>query len=524
MPFLLLLLLAVLPVPALHAQGSSVRPPLLAPVEAPASEAVLDLREDLGAILRNAPGGAEFGVQVVSLDRGDTLFAWNPGKALIPASNLKLYSTAAAFYYLGPEYRFSTYLFATGDQAGNALEGDLVLYGTGDPTISGRLLDRAEVVYEAFADTLLARGITEIHGDLLGDGSYFDAAWIGQAWEDDDRLRWYAAPVGALNFAENIITLVVRPGPFGKPARIETHPATVGLKLENRVRTAPSGRNRLTIRHEGPYLVVEGQVRSGSSGLRRRVPVADPANYAAAALRGALEARGIRVTGATKVVTEATESIRTGARPAEGAGRDARLLAVHLSPSLSEIAAITNHVSHNLYAEALLKAVGRVARGEGSAGSGAEAVGEMLVAEAGLAPDDVRIADGSGLSRLNRLSARGTIRLLDYMTRSGSWDSFYHSLPQAATPRGLRRMEGTPAAGNLRAKTGTIRGVSALSGYVTSAGGERLAFSILGNGLRSTRTGKRLEDQIAVRLSRFARSEEPSGSAPSEREPQLQLR
>ena len=182
------------------------------------------------------------------------------------------------------------------------------------------------------------------------------------------------------------------------------------------------------------------------------------------------------------------------------------MVAVHFSPRLDEIAAVTNHVSHNLFAEALLKSVGRVVGGEGSFAAGAEAVRHFLQRELGAAPVAISQVDGSGLSRNNLVSARTAVRLLDYMPKSDVWESYFSSLPAAAEPDGLdRRMRGTLAAGNLRAKTGTIRRVSALSGDVRSADGELLAFSILANGVPSTARAKRSEDAIGARLAAFSR-------------------
>src|SRR5690606_21733725 len=191
------------------------------------------------------------------------------------------------------------------------------------------------------------------------------------------------------------------------------------------------------------------------------------------------EQQGVTVKGRVRSVRDPAAS-RVGFGNGGGSGAQApRVLAGHLSPTLEEIAAVTNHVSHNLFAEALLKTVGRVVMGEGTFEAGSRAVLYFLECELGPQAVTISQIDGSGLSRNNLLTARTTIRLLDYMPRSGVWESYHASLPQAAVPDGLeQRMRGTPAAANLRAKTGTIRRVSALSGYVSSAEGERLAFSI----------------------------------------------
>src|SRR5690606_26344585 len=145
---------------------------------------------------------------------------------LVPASNLKLYSTAAALYFLGPDFRYSTYLLGDGDLRDGVLTGDLILYGTGDPAISGRMLESTTATFDALADSLAALGVREVRGDVVGDGSYFDDAWIGEGWDEDDRMRWYAAPVGALSFAENMVSVRVLPGGVGEPAQLRTTPET----------------------------------------------------------------------------------------------------------------------------------------------------------------------------------------------------------------------------------------------------------------------------------------------------------
>lgn len=508
-----LLLLATAPAGAAARQiptDHATTPSVATATRASATPAVQDLRRDITRIIAG-PGWRqdEYGVLVVSLDRGDTLFSLNPDLPLAPASNAKLFSTAAALYYLGPDYRYSTYLLADGPVRDGVLQGDLVLYGTGDPTISGRMLEEGVTVLRAMVDSLVAAGVREISGDVVGDGSYFDDEWVGPGWQENDLDAWYGAPVGALSFAENVVAIRFRPSSPGRPARISTSPATLGLALENDVRTVSSGRSGVSFERRDGKLVAVGRVRSGTGGFARSLPVVDPANYAAAALRSVLEERGIAVGGEVRSVRHASAS-----RVGFGGGGDfrrasPRVLAVHLSPPLEEIVTVTNHVSHNLFAEALLKTVGRVVMGEGSYEAGAEAVRYFLERELGPAPITIFQVDGSGLSRNNLLSVRTAVRLLDYMPRSGAWESYFSSLPQAAVRDGLEgRMRGTEAAKNLRAKTGTIRRVSALSGYVRSADGEQLAFSILANGVPSTGRAKRTEDAIGARLAAFSRGQE----------------
>lgn len=476
------------------------------PFAAP-ERAVAALRAELFALLRASGGPPDArSVLVVSRDRGDTLFALNPDLPLIPASNVKLYTTAAALFYLGPRFRYSTLLFADGELKDGILYGDLVLVGMGDPSLSARPLGTGPSALHAFADTLRARGIHEVRGRVVGDDTFFDNSWTGAAWEADDRLAWYAAPVDALTVEESMVTLHVRPGGApDRPARIETEPATEGLRIQNRVGTVARGPDRVRVMYDDGALIVTGQVRAAGGGVQQRVPVADPGQYAAAALLGLLRQRGVAVSGGASTMA-APEPFPTQPNPAAPLpSRAARqLVAVHLSPPLAEMVRITNHRSHNLFAEALFKTVGRVAAGEGSFAGGRRAVHRMLH-EMGTDTATVQLADGSGLSRPNRTTTRATVRLLDWLAESDVWEPFFASLPVAGSPAGLRRMYGTAAAGNLRAKTGTIRGVSALSGYVTTADGEQLLFSIMANGLGSTAHAKQTENAVAAALAGFRR-------------------
>lgn len=394
--------------------------------------AVRELCDDLQRLLRGYGPRARLGVLVVSLERGDTLFSHNADALLSPASNAKLFSTAAALYYLGAAYRFTTEVRARGELKDGVLRGDLVLRGTGDPTLGSPRFAGTARALAALADSVAALGVREVQGDLVGDASFFDAERFGPGWEWYDRLAWYGPPVGALSFAENL--------------------------------------------------------RAGAR------PVDDPAAYTLAAFGRSLRERGVRVRGRTRVE-----------HAARATGPE-RLLATHVSPPLAEVARVTNHVSHNLYAEALLKEVGRVVTGEGSFAAGARAVEAFLARAAGVdTAHAVRLVDGSGLSRTNRVTPRATVELLGFMAREGGAEPFLASLPSAGSERGLRRMFGTAAAGALRAKTGTLKDVSALSGYVHAADGERLAFSLIANAVASTAEAKRLEDRVGARLAEFRR-------------------
>jgi serine-type D-Ala-D-Ala carboxypeptidase/endopeptidase (penicillin-binding protein 4) len=494
--------------------------PLAVPAVVSAGVEARSLQADLERLIRR-PGwtGDRWSVMVVSLDRGDTLFAHGAHEPLTPASNIKLFTTAAALYYLGPDYRYNTFLMATGPIRDGVLEGDLVVYGTGDPTFSARF-GSALAVWQAFADTLQALGVREIRGDVVGDGSYFTGSGAGEGWQQSYMNASYAATAGALSYAENVATLHISPGaqPGWRP-EVRLVPGGEGIAIVNQATTVAGGATRIDVRrtaYDGP-VVVRGQIGRGAAAVTRAVPVSDPARFAAAIFREVLHRREITVTGGVRSAETEAESPVTGRSvfaPALDSREPVRVLAVHTSPPILQILDIINRRSHNLMAEQVLRTVGRVAVGEGSVEGGRRALENMLEAEGHAAPGEVAIYDGSGLSVLNRSSARGLISLLSVMAESPMWETYRGTLPEAGSARGLRRMHRTGAEGNLRAKTGTIDRVSSLSGYVNAANGERLAFAIISNNVPSTGMAKRIEDAIGVRLAEFQRPLPGQAAAP----------
>jgi serine-type D-Ala-D-Ala carboxypeptidase/endopeptidase (penicillin-binding protein 4) len=494
------------------AQGQT--PPVERIADEPVEGTVAALRAELDGILRTALGSwraSQWSVMAVSLDRGDTLFSENASGVLAPASNMKLFTTAAAVQKLGPDFRYQTFLLATGPITEGRIQGDLVLYGTGDPGISTRFHPRATAVFEAFADSLLAAGISSVEGDVVGDGSYFTGGLIGEGWNPNDLNDAFAAPSSALSFNENVFQLRVRPtGPAGGPPEILTLPEAAGVPVQNDARIGGGG--RLIIRRTHPTLPIEvtGGIAAGSREVWRQMTVQDPAHFAASVLRRILEERGIRVVGGARSAYTVEESVVTGRRlwaPAvDGAPHGSpRVLARHISAPLVEYLSVVNKRSHNLLADQVFKTLGRIVEGEGSYRGGALAIARFLEDSVGVDASQLAIYDGSGLSSLNRTSAAHFVSLMDYMTRDGDWATFWETLPEAGNPRELRRMSQTLAAGNLRAKTGTIQNVSALSGMVRAANGERIAFSIIANAVSSTNGAKGIEDRIGNRLAAFER-------------------
>jgi len=480
--------------------------------EAPAPAAIASLRDALDEVVTK-PGWQDdrWSVLAVSLDRGDTLYALTPDQALAPASSLKLMTTAAALRWLGPDYRYTTYLMTDGTIANGVLTGNVYLYGTGDPTLGTRFAPAAAPALKAFADTLLALGVKEIRGDVVGDGSYFQGASTAEGWELDYLNAWYAPAAGALSVHENLVRLEITAGEgAGAPARIRYIPGGAGISLQNRAVTGGGTAINVTRQDYGAPIQVTGRVSGGT--VARAIPVSDPTMYATAVFRDVLVEKGIVHTGGIRAIEREEDSPVTGKssfaprydeRPAP------RVVAVHRSEPLREILKTINHVSHNFYAEQVARTVGRVATGEGSLRGSAAAV-ESLLAEAGADTSKVSIVDGCGLSPLNRVDARSFVALLDWVAKSPYASEFEGTMAVAGETRRFRRMGGTPAAGNLRAKTGTIDHVSALAGYVNAANGEKIAFSIISNDVPSVGQAKFIENMIGAQLASFDRA----GAAP----------
>jgi len=475
---------------------------------APPAAQVWDLHRDLEGILDGVGwSSAEWGVLAVSLEKGDTLFAQEPGIPRTPASNMKLLTTAAALHYLGPDWRYTTFLMTDGEVVDGVLHGDLVLYGTGDPGLSDRFFESETTVFEEMADRLRTLGIHTVDGNVVGDGSYFGGPLIPPTWDAADLNDWFAAPVSALSFNENVVTFRVQAGSAeGARPIVRTLPELAYVRHSNEASTEWG---RLHLQRESPLepVRVVGAIPLGGRDVWREMTIGDPARYAAGTLRNVLSESGVRLLGSVRTVVDPAASPLTSSRlSAPGLGLDApHILAVHQSPPLIEYLEVVNTVSHNLLAETTLKTLGRVVRGDGSFRGGGRVVEAFLADAVGLDTARIRVADGSGLSEENRVSPGDLVAVIAHMAGSALWDAYWATLPEAGNRRGLRRMYRTEAAGNLRAKTGTIRGVSALSGLVRARNGERIAFSIVGNGLPSSWAAKRIEDRIGTRLARFDR-------------------
>jgi len=419
---------------------------------------------------------ALWGVEVRSLDRKVTLFSRDAQTLMMPASNMKILTLAAAAETLGWDYRFRTTLQTSAEIEDGVLKGDLIVVGGGDPTINSRQ-NRGEAVFDEWAAALRAAGITRIDGNVVGDATAFDNRRLGRGWAWDYLDAGYAAPVGALEFNEDVATLSVRPGASaGDDAALELPPST-GLGLVHRVVTGEPG-SPISIQVERPpagaWIVVRGSIAADAQPVSREVAVANPTLFFTHSFVSALTARGIQVRGLPKEQPEWRNLVPPLPR---------RVLVESFSPPLRDIATTMMKVSQNLYAETLLEAVGAATSGApGSADAGIAAARDIFTAWSIPADTYVQV-DGSGLSRYDYVTADTVVSVLQHMFEDPRHhDAFIATLPIAGRDGTIAtRMKDTPAAGNATAKTGSIANVRALSGFVRTRDGETLAFAILAN-------------------------------------------
>ncbi|MEM6326631.1 MAG: D-alanyl-D-alanine carboxypeptidase/D-alanyl-D-alanine-endopeptidase [Bacteroidota bacterium] len=442
---------------------------------------------------------AYWGAYVVDLTADRVLYDRNAARRFIPASNMKLFSTAALLDALGPDFKYTTRLYADGDVRDGTLLGSLVVRGSGDPTFGGRYtggdLTRT---FRQWADSLKAMGVRRITGDVIGDDDVFDDRALGDGWQWDDLVWYYGAEISGLQYNEGTINLAVHGTRPGERARIEVEPNVGYIQLANRTTTTDGGSiregysrdlssNRFTVTVSVPAGRVE----------REAVAVSNPTAYFVRTLVAVLRREGIEVDGDAIDVDEWDG----GTIDYEDLDR----VATHRSPSLKNIIAETNTESNNVFSEHLLRTLGalRYTGDEhipGSARSGVAAM-EPFLNRIGVDPASLRIADGSGLSALNRLTPLATLRLLRAMHEHPNpaiAEAFYDSLPIGGRTGTLERRYGSgDARGNVRAKTGFISGARTLSGYVTAANGHLIAFSLMCNHY-SVRTSRVNRAQDAV--------------------------
>lgn len=487
------------PVPAGTPSAPAPSPaPPQAPAPAPAPTgpelrraAIARIHEVADSIV-TAPdfANARWGLLVFDPATGDTLYSHDAGKLFMPASNMKLVTSTVAMTQLGADYRFPTVLAARGRVKAGVLHGDLLVIGSGDPSVSDHMLGDAMIPLRAMADSLAARGIKRIAGRVLAYGDAFPGPNIGYGWSWDDLGDSYSARVDELEFNEGFSVVHVKGATrAGRTAIVTTTPATHFPLVRNRARTvAAGGETKLTVVKDTTtgYVVVTGTIGARDSAAFE-VTHFDPDAAYVEALREATRARGI---GISWYRADTTAKIDT--------------LVTWQSPTLAEILPALLKPSQNQVAEALFRAAAIRATGSGSADSARANSTRQLVAW-GARPDGFVLRDGSGLSRYNYLSPETLLHVLEAARRlpPAAFQAWYDALPVAGVDGTLdNRMKGTPAEGNVHAKTGTISNARSLSGFVTTADGQRLEFVMLGNNYTTpTSEVSRAQDVLAATLA-----------------------
>src|SRR6266700_1379422 len=490
------------------------------PAQAVSRKPHVSLKKQIEAILSEPDLQRGFwGIEISSATSGKVLYSLNPDKLFTPASNTKLFTTAAALALIGPDYKFRTTVETSGslDKYGR-LSGDLLLVGRGDPTLSGREMpysmrtqrDADPVrVLEQLADELVQKGVKYVDGDVVADDSYFAFERYGEGWSQDDLVWAEGAPVSALTINDKVVFVNILPGTHpGDKAFVSLSPFAGYYTIDNRLMTTPAGTGRKIYINREPgstQLTLWGTMPMDDAGANEGLAIEDPAEFAATLFRHLLEVRGIAVYGKqrTRHTELASLSTFTSTVIASSRGGDEHsltspagplVLAEYQSAPLSQDIQVINKVSQNLHAEILLRLLGREKGTGGTVQAGLEVLRGFLN-NAAISSDDYAFYDGSGLSRENLVTPHAVVELLRYASTQPWGKEFRDSLPAAGIDGSLaERFKDLDPEARVYGKTGSLGGVKTLSGYAVSSKGDQMAFSILTNNF--SLPGKRINDVI----------------------------
>jgi serine-type D-Ala-D-Ala carboxypeptidase/endopeptidase (penicillin-binding protein 4) len=470
-----------------------------------------DLQKRIDDILAQPDNARAFwGIEVVSLDTGKTIYSENAEKLFTPASNTKLFTTAASLALVGPNHTFLTTVETRGtvDKYGR-LNGDLSLVGRGDPNLSGRALPynlKTERTLppvhflETLADQVAAKGVKVIDGDVVGDDSYYAFQRYGEGWSQNDLIDQSGAPVSALTINDNVIFVSAMPADRpGEKAFVNITPWADYYHIDNRIITTPVGTGQREIfynREPGSdQLTLWGSIPADDPGVGEALAIDDPADFAARIFRAMLEKRGIVIYGRTKVkhtelASLSTFTITTMAPAAGGGNSDGPqrptippplVLASYQSQPLGQDLRVVNKVSQNLHAELMLRMLGRERGTNGSVAAGLEVLRGWLI-QADIRPEEYAFYDGSGLSRQNLVTPHAMVKLLSYASKQAWSQVFEDTLPVGGVDGTLtQRFKSSEFLGRVRGKTGNLSHVNSLSGYATTIKGERIVFAVMVN-------------------------------------------
>lgn len=450
-------------------------------------------------------------VKIASLNSGKILFEDSAEKYVMPASNMKSFTIATALEKLTPNFRFVTSVFASAspDETGT-IKGDLTIFGRGDISFSTAFYEGDYYKgLDALADKIVQSGVKKVEGNLVGDESYFSGSAIPSGWEWDDLQWYYGAEVSALPLNDNALDLSVKPASsVGSLCLVQLQPLNTIYRVINNCRTVSANSKRdLNVKKDLDQNVLEvyGTLPVGDKGFTNYLTVSHPSELFVSLLKQRLQQKGVTVTGQTRVIGAKEKSLMT----ATSTAAPVEITKLESFP-FSLIAAKTMKPSQNLYTETILWTLGEemnkmsAPNNSISADKGLTVVRNFLQ-QIGIPEGGIVQYDGSGLSRHNLVTADALVRLYTYMGKQSRFSmDWRNSLTIAGVDGTLKnRFVGTSGAGNVRGKTGTIDQVSALSGYVTTAAGEQLVFSVIVNGVPNSRTRTATIDEIVLNLVNF---------------------
>ncbi len=486
-----LILLSVLPLPAL-----AERP-------APSDELIQLLNEKFNDARFS---DAIWGAKIKSLETGKVWYERNADQLLTPASNEKIPTSAATLEILGPDYTFKTTFTAFGEVKEGILHGELVAWGNGDPTLYTRFMKSPTELFETVAEVLKQKGISTITGNIVGDDNAFDDVHIGEGWKPGYLDAWYAAEFGPLQLNENYVDIQITPPTTAEGSvSIEPNLPSNYYEIINKIEVVTSGDSSMYASRENGTrtIVLSGKAVVGKSGVERSPTVPNPTLWYTTVLKETLEKNGITVQGEAVDIDDASGALLAALQTQPSA-----LVLEHRSAPLSEILTGLMKRSQNMYAETMPRLVAWEETGKGTFDAGKELIAIELE-RMGVEKGANHYVDGSGLSNLNKISPNHIISILEYMSKTSTHGELWKSMQPIAGVDGTlsRRMKGTPAEGNVRAKTGTISGVRALSGYVTTADGEELVFSfIVNNSTASNRATEEVTDGALALIADYDRT------------------
>jgi serine-type D-Ala-D-Ala carboxypeptidase/endopeptidase (penicillin-binding protein 4) len=438
---------------------------------------------------------ASWGIEILDPATNEILLSVNPDKTFTPASVMKVVTTSAALEKLSSGFRFRTCVYTDGElRDDGTLVGNLILVGRGDPNLMdpyGEVIDKPAL--QELSEKLQAAGIKKIQGNIIGDDSYFDPSSSGKGWSAQQLRSVYGAPINALSINSNVISIYARPTKQKSLVAVSVEPKTSYFRIRN-LGTTGSSKSKRTLHARlisgSKTIVVSGVLPRGQT-FSQSLMMDKPSLVTTTMFKEELKKHGITVSGKVDV-------IHSGDLPSTP--RDYwKLLAEHVSPPLIRALEIINKRSENLHAEMLLRTLGAEFKGTGTDSAGLQVVRDFLV-EAGIEDDKIQLNDGCGLSRENLITPRFQTSLLQFLSTRPYFDLFLNTLAVSGTDGTLKnRMASQQVRGCIRAKTGSLHGVTTLSGYITTKSGRNLAFSIFANNVNASMTRvKKTIDEICT--------------------------